>query len=245
MGQAESEPVIVDVAKAEAKAPENKFSKYLDVPEVDPLIQKKMLMNIFPPELNIPSGKLPAAHEIMKIYYHSLSQQMSQNQSAISYHIHEQLDHYVKVARNMAKRKKQLEVNLGKAMDEFEALDRDVKETCESLSMAMKKADMLAKSIASSSGRACDGNGCRIYRHCGLIRNASNDRGSGHESLGSYLTDTDVHWETSGTIRSTTAPRRESIASTDEIVWFCRFFVLIGIPIARTGVAPAFVRIPR
>ena len=150
MGQSESEPVIVDVTKAEAPPVENRFSKYLEIPEVEPLIQKKLLMNIFPSDLSIPSGKLPNAHEIMKVYYHSLSQQMNQNQSAISFHIHEQLDHYVNVARNMANRKRRLEMNLGRVMNEFEALDRETKAVSESLEIALKKVDLLAKTIDPS-----------------------------------------------------------------------------------------------
>ena len=150
MGQDESAPEIVDEARPEEIPIPNLFERYLDIPEVEPLMQKQMEKHIFPPELSIPSEKLHHAQEIMKIYYRSLSQQLSQNESAISYHISQQLEHYTQVARKIAVRKELLESNLQRAMNEFVLLDREVKEASDSLILAMKKADALSKAIDPS-----------------------------------------------------------------------------------------------
>lgn len=147
-GEQSVEPVIIDVVTTQKeKQVPNNYTKYLDIPEVEPLIEKHILENKYPEELSIPSGRLPDAQQLMKTYYHCLSSSVNKNEKAISFHIQRQLANLTEIAMRYKIRKEKLSENVKHVMDIFQSLDNEVKETTDALVIAMRKADMLAKAI--------------------------------------------------------------------------------------------------
>ena len=118
------------------------------IPPLDPLIIRNGNNEQYPPDIMITPGDLPDADKIAKAYFNLISYHI--NQANITQNVKKQLEEYIALNRKLETRQGELDNRLGKLLSLFSQLDQEVKNTTDSLSAAVKKANELAQKIDST-----------------------------------------------------------------------------------------------
>ena len=124
--------------------------EYDGIEPIQPLVQRVLMKEQFPPDVKIDQGNLPVAHQAVTTYMQQISQTISQNEDRITAQTKRQLEEYVALDALLHRRQNDLDAKLAKMLAQFRQFDDEVKATTDLLKSTIERADAIAAQIDPS-----------------------------------------------------------------------------------------------
>ena len=117
------------------------------IPPMDPFILKLINGEKLPDDVFLDPQKIIQAIKLLKNYFQSISYHVNKREDQIAAQMKNQVDTYIVLAQKLNARKSETEKRLSDLLNELKLLDEAVKQTTDSLTLSIQKADQIAQAI--------------------------------------------------------------------------------------------------